>query len=269
MTQYLIALDLDGTTLYDWQTLTENTISTIEKVKALGHKVIIATGRPFRSSKRFYDALNLDTPIVNYNGALVQHPFDESFPLQQQYIPLEAVTQIFNDLEPYIENAFCEHREHIYLFNHNETILPLVHPDGGVIIEGRFEDTLKQDPHGFIILAKLGQHEVIQRYIDERFNGSLKHRNWGGETNQVIEVYSPLTCKGNAIKHLADYYNIPYERTMAFGDGDNDLEMLRSVKFGVAMANAREEVLEATPYHTLSNKEDGVAHFLKEFFKLS
>jgi 5-amino-6-(5-phospho-D-ribitylamino)uracil phosphatase len=268
MKQYLIALDLDGTTLYDWQTLTDETIETIKKVKDLGHKIAIATGRPYRSSKKFYDQLGLDTPIINYNGALIQHPFDKDFTEQEKYIPLMAVNRIFDEMEEYIENAFCEHYEDIYLVKNNETILPLVHPEGGKIIEGSFKDTLQLNPNGFILVAKPGKHHHIENFIDEHFKGQLGHRNWGGEAKQIIEVFSPETCKGIALRYLADYYQIPMEQTMAFGDGHNDTEMIREAGIGVAMANAVEEVKKVSDHMTLSNKENGVAHFLKDYFKL-
>lgn len=268
MDQYLIALDLDGTTLYDWQTLNAETMKTIKKVKALGHIVVIATGRPYRSAKKFYDLLELDTPIINYNGALVQHPFDKQFTEQQKYIPLDFVNQIFNDMNDYIENAFCEHYEDIYLHQVNDDILPLVHPEGGKIIEGNFKDTLRTDPNGFILVAYPDKHQYIENYIKEKFKGRLNCRNWGGEFNKIIEVYSPETCKGFAIDYLAEYYQIPNSRVMAFGDGDNDTEMIRKAGIGVAMANAVDSVKEVSKYITLSNKENGVAHFLKDFFKL-
>jgi Cof subfamily protein (haloacid dehalogenase superfamily) len=266
--KYLIALDLDGTTLYDWQTLTDHTVDTIKQLTDLGHIVVIATGRPYRSSKTFYDQLGLKTPIINYNGALVQHPYDLSFIKQEKHIPLEAVIQIFEDKYESIENAFCEHHENIFLYNHNESILPLVHPEGGTIIEGHFKDTLTINPNGFILLTYPGQHQQVEKYIADHFKGQLNSRNWGGEASQVIEVFSPKTCKGIALQHLADYYQIPNSHVMAFGDGHNDVEMLKMAGIGVAMANAVEEAKAVTQFRTLSNKEDGVAHFLRNYFKL-
>lgn len=268
MDQYLIAIDLDGTLLYDWETMTQKTIDAIRQVKALGHKVVIATGRPYRSSKRFYDLLELDTPIINYNGALIQHPFDESFEVQEKFLPLDCVLQIFADNEEYIENAFCEHYDHIFLYRKDETILPLVHPNGGVIIEGSFQQNLTVNPNGFILISKPGTHTIIEDYIKTNFKGILECRNWGGEASHVIEVFTPQTCKGIALEYLLEYYGLPNERLMAFGDGYNDVEMIRISEIGVAMENAVPPVKEVSKAITKSNKEDGVAHFLTTFFHL-
>ncbi len=77
----------------------------------------------------------------------------------------------------------------------------------------------------------------------------------------------PKGCnKGEAILWLCDYLNIPHESTIAFGDANNDLEMLGSVQYGVAMGNALEEVKKTAAYTTLSNEEDGIAEFLEKNF---
>ncbi len=72
--------------------------------------------------------------------------------------------------------------------------------------------------------------------------------------------------KGEAILWLCDYLNIPHESTIAFGDADNDLEMLGNVRYGVAMGNALDYVKEAAAYTTLSNEEDGIADFIEKHF---
>ena len=266
--QYLILLDLDGTTLYDWQTLSSEVLQTINKVREKGHIVAIATGRPYRSSKVFYDLLNLDTPIVNYNGALIHHPKDHSFKEYNEFIPLEDVLKVFDAMDSYIDNAFCEYYEDIYLYKEDEAIMPLVHPEGGTLIIGSFHETLKTNPNGFIVLAKPGAHVEIEEYIDAHFKDVLNHRNWGGEYEQIIEIYTPKTCKGNAMKILADYYQIPIERTIAIGDGNNDVEMIRGAGIGVAMENAVDAVKEVAKYNTTSNKNHGVAAFLTKYFNL-
>ncbi len=76
--QFLIALDLDGTLLTDNKTISERTLKTLKRLQQEGHIVMISTGRPFRSSVQYYHELELNTPIVNFNGAFVHHPLDEN-----------------------------------------------------------------------------------------------------------------------------------------------------------------------------------------------
>lgn len=73
--RYLIALDLDGTLLKDDKTISEKTIKVLNKVKEEGHVVMISTGRPYRASELYYKQLDLDTPIVNFNGAFITRRF--------------------------------------------------------------------------------------------------------------------------------------------------------------------------------------------------
>lgn len=71
--------------------------------------------------------------------------------------------------------------------------------------------------------------------------------------------------KGKALGELCKILNIEIERTMAFGDAENDCKMLETAGLGVAMANAMPEAKKAAKAITLSNEEDGVAVFLERF----
>ncbi len=70
----LIAIDLDGTTLNQDSIITDKTAKTLRRAIEDGHSVVIATGRPYRMSKNFYQQLQLTTPMINFNGALVHLP---------------------------------------------------------------------------------------------------------------------------------------------------------------------------------------------------
>ena len=74
MHKKMIALDLDGTLLNSESKLSDFTIETIKKISALGHKVIITTGRPYRMAHTYYKQLELDTPMINFNGSLTHLP---------------------------------------------------------------------------------------------------------------------------------------------------------------------------------------------------
>ena len=77
--KYLIAMDLDGTLLPDYGTINEKLIKIIDLLQKKGHRFVIETGRPFRSSIFVYNAFKLDTPLVNYNGCYITHPLDKNY----------------------------------------------------------------------------------------------------------------------------------------------------------------------------------------------
>lgn len=74
MTKKMIAVDLDGTLLNGESKLSDFTKETIKKISKKGHHVVIATGRPYRMAKDFYDQLELETPMINFNGSLTHLP---------------------------------------------------------------------------------------------------------------------------------------------------------------------------------------------------
>lgn len=74
--------------------------------------------------------------------------------------------------------------------------------------------------------------------------------------------------KAVSMQKISDYYGVPRERIIAFGDEDNDLEMLEFAGCGVAMGNGIDAVKQIANRTTATNEEDGVARFLKEYFSL-
>ena len=70
--------------------------------------------------------------------------------------------------------------------------------------------------------------------------------------------------KSSALKALCSYLGISQNEVIAFGDGDNDIDMLQFAGVGVAMGNASDYVKSKADYITLSNEENGVAHTLYE-----
>ncbi|MFP4286459.1 MAG: Cof-type HAD-IIB family hydrolase [Candidatus Izemoplasmataceae bacterium] len=267
MKKYLIVLDLDGTLLYDWETLKEETVTYLKKIKALGHQLVIATGRPFRSSERYYTMLELDTPIINYNGGLVSWPNHDTFKEISLNLNKDDVVDIFEKNKMYIENGFCEIKEDIYLLEEKDDIMPLLHYFNGAKLHvGHFKETLPKGPNGFIIVAKPGKGAFIEDYVRTNYQGKILSRNWGNEYNFIIELFTPQTNKGTALEYVAKTLGFKQEDIIAFGDGHNDIEMLKYAGLGVAMHNAHNELLEVadvvSPY---TNQENAIEKFLEDF----
>ena len=73
--------------------------------------------------------------------------------------------------------------------------------------------------------------------------------------------------KGNALKIVSKYLNIPIENTVAIGNDKNDISMFEVAGLSVAVANASDDIKNKADHITLSNDEDGVAIFLEELIK--
>ena len=269
MKKYLIVLDLDGTLLYDWETLKEDTANYLKNLKNEGHTLIIATGRPFRSSERYYNMLDLDTPIINYNGGLVSWRGNEAFEEVSLLLDKDDVIDIFENNKQHIDNGFCELKDDIYLIEKREDIMPLIHFFNGARLHvGPFKETLPSGTNGFIIVAHKNQGQHIEAYVKKHYEGKILTRNWGDDYNFIIELFTPQTNKGKALEHVANILGFEREDIIAFGDGHNDIEMLEYAGIGVAMRNAHPELIQVadvvSPY---SNKENAIEKFLDQFLK--
>lgn len=71
--------------------------------------------------------------------------------------------------------------------------------------------------------------------------------------------------KGQTIRVIAEKLNIPFENTYAFGDGTNDVSMLKAVAHGVAMGNGLKETKKAAEYVTADMKDDGIEKALVHY----
>lgn len=80
-----------------------------------------------------------------------------------------------------------------------------------------------------------------------------------------VDVTAKGNTKQNGIDQIIRHFGIKLEETMVFGDGGNDISMLRHAGIGVAMGNANDDVKAASNYTTTSVDEDGIANALKYF----
>ena len=263
--KYLIAIDLDGTVIQGFDNYDKKSFELLKKL-AEEHYIVIATGRPYRSSKYYYDLLGLKTPIINYNGALVQNPHDPDFFKSMITFNRNILIDLIKDNEDILINVFCEIEDDIFLWKDTKEIVPFLHLEGGTLNVGNLDLILRGDPNGAIILSKLGSEERLKTYIKNKYHEHLSIRFWHNKEIVIAEVYNPLTSKGNALMLIARYYEIPRKQIIAIGDGHNDIEMIQMAGLGVAMGNSHPELLEVAKEKIKTVEENGVYHFLNNFF---
>ncbi len=272
MKKYLIALDLDGTLLYDFDSLDESVCDFMKEVQKQGHKIVIATGRPFRSSEFVYRRFGLDTPIINYNGGLITHPGDPHFNTVNYTVNKDAIIDIFENNLNHIRNAFSEVKDSIYLFKEEKAIEPLLHKTNySPLYLGHLKDTLKENPNGFIIIGKQGHGKYIEEYVNSHYNGTVLSRIWDlkGEFDSIVEIFTPESNKGQGLAYVANYLGFSNEDIIAIGDGHNDIEMIEYAHLGVAVKNAHPDLLKvADLILEETSKEDVVRKFLKQFLNM-
>ncbi|WP_088012085.1 Cof-type HAD-IIB family hydrolase [Gottfriedia acidiceleris] len=267
-TKHLIALDLDGTLLTDEKTISERTLKVIYELKNQGHEVCISTGRPFRASKMYYDQLKLTTPIVNFNGAYVHHPLDDSWGVYHESLPLEVAKEVISSCREYeLKNMYAEIMDDVYADKHQEEIIPLFHYLKEDIIHGDLVKNLTQAPTCLLIDSEESHVASIREHLSNVHAEVIDHRRWAAP-HHIIEIVKAGMNKAIGLQKVASFYNIPRKNIIAFGDEDNDLEMIEYAGHGVAMENAIHQLKNIANHTTLSNQEDGIAIFLEDFFNL-
>lgn len=269
MKPHLIVLDLDGTLLTDQQKISANTKKTLLQAKEQGHQVMIATGRPYRASDIYYHELGLTTPIVNFNGAYVHHPKNAAWQTKHTPIDLSVVHDVVESINSYeYENIIAEVKDDIYVHTEDERILNIFNMGNPKITLGDLYTHLLDNPTSLLIQANEVNSMIIRDHLQAVHAEVIEHRRWGAPLH-IIEIVRRGLNKAVGIAHVAKDLGIPRERIIAFGDEDNDLEMIDYAGIGVAMGNGIPALKNIANEITTTNNDDGIAKILIDRLKLS
>ncbi len=96
----------------------------------------------------------------------------------------------------------------------------------------------------------------------------IEHRRWGAPF-PVIEIVKLGINKARGIEQVRQFLNIDRNNIIAFGDEDNDIEMIEYACHGVAMENGLQELKDVANNITFNNNEDGIGRYLNDFFNLN
>lgn len=268
MNEHLIVVDLDGTLLTDDKTISSLTKETLIKAKQAGHQVMIATGRPYRASQIYYEELSLTTPIVNFNGAFIHHPNNPMWQTIHTPVDLRVVHDVVESVHKYeYDNLIAEVLDDVYLHRDDEGMLQMFRMGSPNILTGDLKNILLQDPTSLLIQADDVNTPIIRQHLHDVHAELIEHRRWGAPF-PIIEIVRKGLSKAVGIDHIAKEMGIPRDRIIAFGDEDNDLEMIDYAGIGVAMSNGIDDLKNIANEITLSNNEDGIAKFLQDRLKL-
>jgi Cof subfamily protein (haloacid dehalogenase superfamily) len=266
--QHLIAVDLDGTLLKDDKTISPRTKAALQKARAQGHLVAISTGRPYRASNIYYQELQLDTPIVNFNGAYVHHPLDSAWGTYHAPLELKIAREIVQACAQFgVKNIYAEVIDDVYVRQIDEGMLHIFQFGSPKVYTGDLLHILEDDPTCLLIDADEHEVEAIRQHLTTVHAEIIDHRRWAAPWH-IIEIVKSGMNKAIGLQRLTDYYNIPPERVIAFGDEDNDFEMLEFAGRGVAMGNGIDELKSLANDVTLTNEEDGIAVYLEDLLGL-
>lgn len=267
--KFLIGIDLDGTLLNKKSKLSFSTISYLKKISKQGHIIVLCTGRPLRAMLPYYKILKLNTPVICYNGGRVFNPNDRNFPSITHSFSKEDIKDIINTIGlDKIDNIMCEVDDKAWVYTHDEKIEEILWHNNISLIYGDLNNTLNENPITFLIFSTNKEcKKILSKHIKENYP-NLKYRFWNGYLENFSEIFDKHISKYNALKKVAQYYDIPLKNIITFGDGENDIDMISKANYGFAMINAADNIKKKAKYITTKdNDNDGVIFELKKILK--
>lgn len=272
MKKYVIALDLDGTLLTDDKIITDVSKNYLNKLTEAGHLICLSTGRPYAGMIKYYNELNLKTPIICSNGGFLCNPSDANFKSVNFGIDKNIIVDITKEKEDCISDAYFSYNDDIYLTSHNDKLKVFIHTsEDSVIHKGKIYDITDVDPSGLILLIKEDKTEEFEKYVNSKYSSTISLRQfYHHEGDYIYELYQKEISKASALKEVLSFYNLSTENLIAIGDGDNDKEMIEYAYVGVAMINGRKELIKNAKYITKTdNNNDGVVLFLDHYLDIN
>lgn len=249
----IIFFDIDGT-LVDMQTkrISTKTIEALQRLKENGIKICIATGRSPISLPKF-DGIDFDA-YLTFNGS---YCYDQSGAMFSNPICKEDVQRIIQNAaaigipvsvatkDRLAANGYDEDLAEYYSFAHLE-----------LTVAEDFEAVCQQE----IYQVMLGCRETDYPAILNGVQGAKITAWW----DRAVDIIPASGGKGMGIQKILDYYHLDRTEAMAFGDGNNDIEMLEAVGIGVAMENASPGLKAVADDICGHVAQDGVYHYCLE-----
>ncbi len=266
MTQYkMLVTDLDDSLLDDRMAVAPVNRDAISRAVGAGVKVVLATGRMFRSALPYARELGLDTPLITYQGAYVRFPDSEKV-LYHRPVPFETALELLERIEPmgYHTNVYIDDNllvEKVTGAGRLYWKISGVKPVEVGNLAGYLR-RVRRDPTKVLVVS---EEKNLNRLLDELsgvFAGKLHITK---SKPYFLEFMHPQATKAVALREVAAYYGIGREEIIAVGDSYNDLEMLDYAGLGVVVANAREEIKARADYVTRANTDGGVAGVIGRF----
>ncbi len=254
----LVAIDLDGTLLNSANQMTQTTAAILRMAgEAHGMRIVLASARPPRTVLPFYSLLDLDTPMINYNGALVYEPRSQRV-LMHRPIPLETARQIVEisrEAFPGV-TVSVEVLDHWYANRIIDAYRDATGQESEPEVVGPIANWLNMDVTKLLLLGPPEQLKEVTAALVEQVPYQVSMTLMEDNTIQVMHA---TVSKEQALRVVAAELGVEREEVMAIGDNANDVGMLQWAGVGVAMANSAPQAIEAANFITDHQDADGAA----------
>lgn len=247
-----VFFDLDGTLLNSHSQVDDSVAQAVHKLKENNYLPVISTGRAMSEIDAATETTGIDT-YITLNGAFVQ---SQEKVIYQSNIAPELISQVIDQATEFDEAISMHAAQDTFLNTSNpltEEFYQAVHLETPPVDPDFYQ---KNDVPMIIVVSK----GDAKRYQD-KFS-KLKFYKTGPYS---IDAVNDSVSKMSGIKHLLKSLDLADKPTYAFGDGNNDLAMIKMVDYGIAMGNGLDTVKDAATYVTTENVNGGIVNGLKHY----
>ena len=224
--------------------------------------VILVTGRMFRSVRPYAEAAGIDDPVVCYQGAVVADPVGGDW---LRHVPIEvelareAIAAV--QAEGYPLNCYVD--DELYVAEHtsaSEAYASFQNLDVHAV--GDLLSWLSAPPTKLVAVGDPVELDGLEQRVKAHFGSRLYISK---SLPYFLEFASPSVTKASGLSFLADRLGFTRERTVSFGDGETDVELLDWAGYGVAVRNAHDRVLAVADLVCPPVQEEGVAQVIEAY----
>jgi Cof subfamily protein (haloacid dehalogenase superfamily) len=255
----VVATDYDRTLVWGDATLHERTIAVLRRASEAGLTVVVVTGRMVQSIRRALEPARLHAPVICYQGAVVADA--EGRWLRHDPLPIELARETIAALaeEGYSPNVYVGDELYVAADTQEARAYAELNRIRFHVV-GDLLDWLTEPPTKLVCVGEpraLDDVEVRmkQRLGDREYiSKSLPH---------FLEFAQAGVTKGSGLDFLSEHLGFSRESTIAFGDGENDIELVEWPPYGIAVANAHPRVKAVARWVCPPAADEGVAQVLE------
>jgi Cof subfamily protein (haloacid dehalogenase superfamily) len=245
--------------------LRPRTAAALRAAEAAGIHVIVVTGRMFRSVRPYLEQAGLEEPVVCYQGAVVAEVTTGRF-LRHVPIPLELAREAIDEVQRAGFSLNCYVDDELYVAAETPGARSYADfQDLQLHVVGDLLDWLERPPTKLVVVDDPETLDGLKPELVARFDGRLFIAK---SLPYFLELASPEVSKGSGMSFVAEHLGFTAERTVAFGDGENDFELLDWAGYAVAVENAHELLKARADLIVPGPDEEGVAQAIEAYLAL-
>lgn len=245
--------DIDGTLVdFHAKQISAKTLEALTRLRAQGIILCLATGRSPLALPHF-PGIEFDV-FLTFNGS---YCFDSGQILFSNPIPHEDILKLIEN-SANINRPICIATRNRLAANGRDDDLADYFKIAGLELEiaDDFDDLLQEEIYQVMLGCYKSEYSLVMK--------DVRHSKIAAWWDRAVDIIPANGGKGIAIKKLLEYYHLESEEAIAFGDGNNDIEMLQAVGTGIAMANASEQLKAVADQVCGHVAQDGIYHYCLE-----